>query len=196
MALCPASFLLWSWGALVGSDPWARTGRKARKKARFWLPMSTLSVAPPGLVPVYACTHTGVESILGPRAGRPGLLVSSQIRAYPCAETRRSSAGHEFARILRSTAARLHTSRAFPAPKGSQADRHRSRTRTSSQDSPETPTTRPHDAPGPAPLRRGRPPRRPEEVDARDHTSDGAGTRRAKAADGGPQRPEGAREAE
>ena len=52
-----------------------------------------------------------------------------------------------------------------------------------------------HDAPGPAPLRRGRPPRRPEEVDPRDHTSDGAGAGGAKAADGGAEGPEGAREA-
>ena len=51
-------------------------------------------------------------------------------------------------------------------------------------------------APGPAPLRRGRPARRREEVDARDDPGHGARQGGAQAADGSQKGPEGAREAE
>ena len=84
----------------------------------------------------------------------------------------------------------------FLAQKGSRPSPGRARAAgpPSSQHSPRR--SRRDNAPGPAPLRRGRPARRPEEVDARDDPGHGAGARRAAPADGGPQRPEGAREAE
>ena len=75
----------------------------------------------------------------------------------------------------------------------------RSRTRSASPEQPELPRRSRRDsshAPGPAPLRRGRPARRREEVDPGHDPGHGAREGRAAPADGSQKGPEGAREAE
>ena len=104
-------------------------------------------------------------------------------------------------RALGSTSARprlrLHPSSTFqaakPEPSRTRAERARAAGPPSSQHSPRR--SRRDNAPSTAEVGRGRPPRRPQEVDAGHHTSDGAGAGGAKAADGGAEGPEGAREA-
>ena len=174
--------------------------------------MSVSVVVPPVVVPSQCpwagetachCTFTSVApptryltDRIETRAGRQGhfkqpnppcLRTAAPVPALRCEQL----AGKSARPLLR-----LQPSGTFQAASPGPAPRLRRSATVSAQTRlPETPPTR-HDAPGPAPLRRGRPARRREEVDARDDPSHGAGARGAAPADGGPEGPEGAREAE
>ncbi len=175
-------------------------GQKTRQKTRIWLLRVQLSVERRRgrNQASMSSMRTGRIDAAGRRASI-WVFLSSQNRPCLCAAEPVPALRW---RALGSTSARprlrLHPSSTFqaakPEPSRTRAERARAAGPPSSQHSPRR--SRRDNAPGPAPLRRGRPPRRPEEVDARDDPGHGAGARRAEAADGGPEGPEGARKAE
>ena len=169
------------------------------QKTRIWLLRVQLSVERRrGRNQASMSSMRTVES-MRPAGARPfWVFLSSQNR--PCLRAAEPVPALRW-RALGNTSARprlrLHPSSTFqaakPEPSRTRAERARAAGPPSSQHSPRR--SRRDNAPSTAEVGRGRPPRRPQEVDAGHHTSDGAGAGGAKAADGGPQRPEGAREA-
>ena len=193
------SFLLWSWARSRGSWAIHRRGRaeKPAKKPDLFSTRPPVGGAPERSQAGFYELRAGVESMSRPARGF-WVFLSSQNR--PCLRAAEPVPALRW-RALGSTSARprlrLHPSSTFqaakPEPSRTRAERARAAGPPSSQHSPRR--SRRDNAPSTAPLRRGRPARRPEEVDPRDDPGHGARTRRAKAADGGPEGPEGAREA-
>ena len=176
-------------------------GQKTRQKTRIWLLRVQLSVERRRgrNQASMSSMRTGRIDAAGRRASILGLFKQPKSAVHSCRcacpalrceQLAGRALGHGCDCIRRAHSRQPSRDPAprAEAPPGPEAFRRR-------PDSPARSRRDSTNAPGPAPLRRGRPPRRPEEVDPRDHTSDGAGAGGAKAADGGAEGPEGAREA-
>ena len=155
------------WGTSISSCI-SRTNPHEKLRAAFVPP----GESPDGLPRLQVLRKQQTQTRYPPPAGARLGLAREQPNpaAYSCAGSSSQLRWPRIRGILRSTAARLHTSRAFPAPK-----RQPGLTATGHAIAASPPSSkRSRHAPGPAPLRRGRPARRREEVDARHHTSHGA----------------------
>ena len=175
------SFLLWSWARSRGSWAIHRRGRaeKPAKKPDLFSTRPPVGGAPErSQAGFYELHARGVESMSRPARGFWVFLSAKIGRVFVPRNLCQPSAGEHSAApahdhgcdCIRRAHSRQPSRDPAPraeAPPGPEAFRRR-------PDSPARSRRDSTNAPGPAPLRRGRPPRRPEEVDARDHTSHGA----------------------